>query len=391
MKNNNLNILYLGGFELPDKNAAAQRVIANAKLLRSLGHNVVFLGTDKSNHSSDLNSTFKIIKGFNSYSIPYPRTFKHWVKYVTSIGDTLELIKLSALKFDLIITYNFPSLSTYNLIKYCKRKNIKIIADITEWYNHKPNSIMGIIKFLDSEFRMRYFNKKYDGLICISKYLFDYYYNMKNKIQLPPLVDLDDEKWKVEKLPKKDKSTIIYAGSPGNKDKINILIDTMLRIKNIENKLEFRVIGISKDDFFSQFDYNSEQINLINNFVVFLGRIPHLEVIKEVTNADFSAFLRENNKVNNAGFPTKFVESISCGTPVITNKTSNIDDFLISENNGFLVDISDIYVLKNNLEKIIGVSDLDRSTNIRTSKIDNSIFHYSKFSLTINNLLENLG
>ena len=33
----NKSILYLGGFELPDKNAAAQRVMANAKLLREMG------------------------------------------------------------------------------------------------------------------------------------------------------------------------------------------------------------------------------------------------------------------------------------------------------------------------------------------------------------------
>lgn len=40
-------ILYIGGFELPDKNAAAQRVVANAKALRDLNYNVVFIGITK--------------------------------------------------------------------------------------------------------------------------------------------------------------------------------------------------------------------------------------------------------------------------------------------------------------------------------------------------------
>lgn len=40
-------IIYVGGFELPDKNAAAQRVLSIAKILRELGYDVIFLGVDK--------------------------------------------------------------------------------------------------------------------------------------------------------------------------------------------------------------------------------------------------------------------------------------------------------------------------------------------------------
>ena len=39
-----MKILYIGRFELPDKEATANRVVANAKLLRDLGHEVVLAG-----------------------------------------------------------------------------------------------------------------------------------------------------------------------------------------------------------------------------------------------------------------------------------------------------------------------------------------------------------
>ena len=39
-----MKVLYIGGFELPDKNAAAHRVISNAFLLRELGYEVSFIG-----------------------------------------------------------------------------------------------------------------------------------------------------------------------------------------------------------------------------------------------------------------------------------------------------------------------------------------------------------
>ena len=42
-----LKILYLGNFELPDKNAAAHRVLGIAKALREGGNEVYFTGISK--------------------------------------------------------------------------------------------------------------------------------------------------------------------------------------------------------------------------------------------------------------------------------------------------------------------------------------------------------
>ena len=40
-------ILYIGGFELPDKNAAAQRVVGNSYILKNLGYEIIFLKKKK--------------------------------------------------------------------------------------------------------------------------------------------------------------------------------------------------------------------------------------------------------------------------------------------------------------------------------------------------------
>lgn len=50
-------ILYIGGFELPDKNAAAHRVLAIAKGLRDSGNEVVFMGVSKDNRETDVLKT----------------------------------------------------------------------------------------------------------------------------------------------------------------------------------------------------------------------------------------------------------------------------------------------------------------------------------------------
>ena len=40
-------ILYVGGFELPDWNAAAHRVVANAMIFRAIGYRVLLLGVTR--------------------------------------------------------------------------------------------------------------------------------------------------------------------------------------------------------------------------------------------------------------------------------------------------------------------------------------------------------
>ena len=59
-------ILYIGGFELPDKNAAAHRVLAIAKALRDGGIEVIFLGVSKSNNERDVLRTKTEVQGFIS-------------------------------------------------------------------------------------------------------------------------------------------------------------------------------------------------------------------------------------------------------------------------------------------------------------------------------------
>ena len=59
-------MLYVGGFVLPDGNAAAQRVVANAKLFSNIGYNVVFL-----NYSDDILTPRKTnYFGFECFECP---------------------------------------------------------------------------------------------------------------------------------------------------------------------------------------------------------------------------------------------------------------------------------------------------------------------------------
>ncbi len=171
MPENKGTVLYVGGFELPDKNAAAHRVLNNAKILRELGYNVVFCGVDREISASAQGA--EIISGFESYPVPYPKSRKQWLKQMLNIGQYSYLInKFSNIR--IVICYNLHAAPLAKLIRLCRRNNIKIVADCTEWYENKFSvNPVKLIKCIDTFLCMRVFQKKCDGMIAISNYLAD--------------------------------------------------------------------------------------------------------------------------------------------------------------------------------------------------------------------------
>ena len=74
------------------------------------------------------------------------------------------------------------------------------------------------------------------------------------------------------------------------------------------------------------------------DWIQFIGRVSQNEVPHYYTLADFMVLLREPTRKSNAGFPTKFSESFTSGTPVITNLTSDLGLYLKDGKTGFIVD-----------------------------------------------------
>ncbi len=371
-----MNILYIGGFELPDKNAASHRVIANGKLLKELKCNVDFLGVTKDHNNDNFWENRNEFEKFDYWIISYPKHLIKWVNYVTSIKKIKKFIKENDKKYSHIIIYNFPAIASLKLINYCKENKIKLIADCTEWYGLSRYNLHGLLKFLDSELRMRLVNKKLDGLICISDFLADYYDNINNKIILPPLVDTSNKKWNVNVNNNNNKLSFIYAGSPGNnKDKINLVIESLINIYNKNLNIEFNLVGLDTNEYLDIYPEHKSKIRDIKKFTHFHGRISHEKVILLTKKSDFTIFFREKNKANMAGFPTKFVESITCGTPVITNKTSDLKKYLKEGKNGFWVDISNKKKIYKKLTKITNLP-LDKIKFMSNYTKENNCFDY---------------
>jgi len=375
----NGTIIYIGGFELPDKNAAAHRVLSNGKVFRELGYNLVFIDVDKSlSFESDILDTKKNVQDFDCWSLPYPKSNKQWVKFLTDI----ESIKLISSKYDevkAIVAYNYPAIALYKLRSYCRKNNIRIIADCTEWYSTRGSSVaFKIIKGLDSFLRMRIIQKRLDGLIVISKFLESYYKDHINTIRIPPLVDLDEKKWESNNSKTRDTNLrMVYSGSPGkNKDKINYIIEALYELDKYSNYV-FNIVGITKEQYINYYPEHKTKLSALEERIVFLGRISHFDSLNALKNSDFSIFIREKSRLTMAGFPTKFVESISCGIPVITTDTSDIGEYFSDEKNGLFLDANSLGKMK---EVFINLLDDDQAiAEVKDRKFNKKVFHYENY------------
>lgn len=350
-------VLYIGGFELPDKNAAAHRVLSNAKILKKLGKKVILIGIDKLlPANSNIFDTKKNIKGFDTYAVPYPRNKKQWVDYLTDISNYVQICEKYSNVYG-IIFYNFQSVAMKKLMSYCWKNNIKCCADVTEWRSSKgENIIYRVLKESDTWYRMRILHKKMDSMIVISKYLEKYYRNYTNVVKIPVLVDCTEEKWKNDYKKSTNFLRLVYAGNPGRKDRLDKLIDAL---QVVTRPYHLDIIGITLEQYLAYYPEYRGKIEKNNN-IVFCGRLTHIQTLEYIKQANYSVFLREDDRVSKAGFPTKFVEAITSGTPVLTNRTSNLSDYVSEDHNAILLSKFSSEEMTEALEKIPFVMRVDR-------------------------------
>ena len=379
MKKN--KILYIGNFSFPDGNASGKRVYANGKTLRELGYEVLFLGMDSEiDNTVSLKETKNSYDGFEFYNISYPKSNTEWLNFFKTFKKIIKFFNEEKISEELnsIIFYGSLRLSILNylILKWAQKRKIKTIVDCVDWLSVKTdNKLFDFVKWTDTTYHKVFFNKKVDAIICISEYLQNYYKRFVRKtIIIPPLSPFRDEKLKNKNG---EKIKIIYAGLPFRKgkkiknpeilkDRIDLIIDLLLKLKNKEIDFEFNIYGFNKDEYLEVLPQQAEKIKELESFIYFHGHQSNNFVVEELKKSDFTILLRDVKRDTMAGFPTKISESISYGVPVIINNTSDLKKYIINGVNGYMVESEeDLENLANDI--------LNRKDKL---KVDSNLFYY---------------
>ena len=350
-------IAYVGGFEFPDKNAAASRVLAVANLFADAGFDLALVGVDRDPSRGpasmvpvDIDLPYKA----SVWSIGYPRTHKEWFHQIISCDQILTRLENTyGSRLAAVVFYNYPAISQFRASRSLQKKAIPAVADLTEWYEDGPwTSVRTAIKNLDTRLRMHWANRRMSALITTSPLLTRFYKKEgRPNMELPTLLSRAPGFADHQRSPRKDIPQLLFAGSgfdPATyserpemlKDRLDWCIELLHRAHKKSVRFKFEIFGVTQDDFLAICPHLTRAISDLKDDVTFHGRQPRDQVLATLWDADYAFFLRKSMRSTDAGFPTKLSEALTHGIPVLTNPMENISPFVIPGENGDLIDLT---------------------------------------------------
>lgn len=384
-------IVYVGNFDKPTNNAPGKLVYGNAQLLKSLGYDVLLIGkTKESTTEEECVFDSIVFKSFPQFGMINTQKYLKWFDQYLSNKHINPI---------LIIRYGSPSLALfeYQLHLWCRRKRIPLVTNVVDWLKADGNSIFfNVIKTVDTVLSKRIFNKKGNGIIAISSFLFDYYRCFgENRIILPPLVD-----HYAEPVKSIDEIHICYAGQPFRKgiivkdtskikDRLDLAVLGLGNVVKVHDDVFFHIYGITKDEYLFAFPTHKKILDETTNRILFYGYTPMEKIQHVISTMDYTILLRDRNRASMAGFPSKVVESVSCCTPVITTRTSDLEKYIQDGRNGFFVDISSLDKLTSDLKRVVSLNKEEKH-QMKIRLWEEKSFYYQRFRDSMTSFLQNV-
>ena len=380
-------VLLFSNFDLPESNANAIRVFNFAKMLREHNFEPIIYGVTYCN--KELEGVFEELR-YKLIKLPRSNglmSIFRVIKMKKLISDELKIIN-KKFKVDAIILSNIYFDSSKVFINFSKKNKVPIIVNSVEWYDKNNNQFKGLygpIKFIKNRIALKHIHVKMKNIIAISTLLEEYYKSKKcNVITIPTVVDLKHYET-INKMHKLDnKIKLCYAGSPAKKDLIINFVYALLDMdKSVSKNFELNLYGFDLDALY-KYGLKSNEVEDLKGIVKCHGRIPYSEVKKKIAESDFTILVRPQKRYANAGFPTKVGESFACGTPVISNITSDLGKYLIDMKNSIICKDETVESCKQALLKTLEIETKEYSKmRMDAYKTASDFFSYHVYSMLL--------
>lgn len=377
-----MKALFILDTEFPYGKASSSRARNFIKLFNECGYKIHIMAHLNGEKIDDLEYTCENINIFKNYrsllgirtAVPVEKMLKNYLRNN---------------KIDLIFSNNIPYVVP-RILRIASENKIPYILEQCEWYDSSSFKLGKYNPYYIECMKMiEYKNKNLDGIIAISRLLEKHYLNQGVKtIRIPTILDMNNILPRYVRKNKK-KLNIVFAGSLGKgKENIYPMLKAVEYINKSIEKIHLHFYGPTKEQI--RENINFDKI-LRKSYIHIYGRIPQPEIENKVREADFTFIIRPNRKSSNAGFPTKLVESMSVGTPVIANDTGDIGMYIKDRENGFLLSKNTDEELIECLQYILKMNDHNFETmrrNARRTCDEN--FDYRKYIDPVRELIRSL-
>lgn len=383
----NKTIVFITNSYFPSGQAYSKRALNLSRTFRECGYSVKIIADCTKEHLENGQGIYDgfeyFIVGDNSKAGRYLKNKRNSLALLKRITETenVSAILISGGTYDRFV----------EVFKLSRQKGIPLLLEICEWYDIKS------FKLGELDLRYRKFNscmnssyKKADGIIAISRYLEDYFFEYNsNVIRIPSLAGREDfvkgEKTESEKI------VLIHAGTSVGKQHKEMFKAILQALASFGDNcpFEYRIFGSDRKTILENIDFDEELINSLGDSVKIFGKIPQSEVLKQYLQADYSIFVRPDRRSSHAGFPTKLSESLCAGTPVIANNTGDIGLYLKDGENGFIIKDGTETSVRSVLDRILAVDGVRRAEmRICARETAEKSFLYTEYIDSVKELLD---
>lgn len=384
---NESKVLYVGAFRFPEGDAAASRVLMIGKALKERAVDSVYLswGSFARIEDRDYEGRFHY-QGFQYSALDefrrqkVPLLLRIFNYFLQGNKTLLAINELENNQITAIIAYHGNCVFLSRLIYFCWKRKIPLTIDCTEWYESSalPGGKYGPVS-VDNWLRMHVINRLIDRKIVISNYLKSYYgLNNKRVIRVPALVDTRILPFAGRVL-KRDSGAplnLVYAGFPGKKDKFDDLMKAVVLMVEEELPINLDIYGPSETDLESIVSHGIW--HKVKDFISVKGRVSQAELFEVLPYYDFSVIIRQHARYSRAGFPTKLVESLAAGVPVICSAVGDASLYIVDDVNGYNLPVNscdEIFELFKRISKKTDLSLFEMKKEAKKTALEQFSYH----------------
>lgn len=220
----------------------------------------------------------------------------------------------------------------HRLFKTARKLKVQVVMDVTEWWWWlRPGGIRisPLPLVIEHVLRNRYMYPRPRRLIAVSRALSEFYRARGCTVFcLPPLLDLSEERWQIERRPPTDGALhILFSGSP-DRERWDVILEGLFEANRRGTPVVLELLGVAPEHFARILGAHRYLLDRCGTHVCFHGRLPYEEVLPTIASAHFGILVRDDAPWSRGCFPSKVPEFLALGVPVVFTPSSDLDEYL---------------------------------------------------------------
>lgn len=246
----------------------------------------------------------------------------------------------------IVFLYGRSFVKLKGLFDLFRRANCYVIFDlveIPESYNGPGGKLNPI--FWDWKFASKYIPSRSFGLTAISNFIFDRYKNDNDNITVAPATTSIPEELPSYSVPSNRSVRMLYLGALVDKDAPDYMFEVLSRYCKKYSDLSIELIVAGRYEQTSAgkawVKYLSEH-EILKSRVTLRGELSTEEMEQELSICDAIILLRRNSEIECASFPTRLVEFLRSGRPLISSDFGDVGHYLEHGHDSILLPVDDV-------------------------------------------------